>query len=350
MKKFISIVCVIFVLFSTMLIGCKKCEHEFVWKVFSEGSCTEKKVEEGLCLKCGEKGVRTGDFVHQYDVDKICVVCGAQKPIELSQDILDALITEEGILSSYSLQSIKNDWLTKVWIDNASNLNLGIVYGQYGQFSLGVKYPIKLVDYNLADGEEKEIYAFKVSETDGIFCVYYTDGEYVEFGCKDDIRGVFVNLEKEVFIAYKYKSEKKIGILKSDEPMATTDLLFKSVEGGYSVAGYIGESKSHIVIPSTFNGKNVVEISPYAFKDEKNIKSVVFGDNIKAIGNWAFWHCSNLTEVTFSSSIETIRSGAFYESALKTISYKGTREQKERIDINKQFNDNLFINVAWKYI
>ena len=63
-------------------------------------------------------------------------------------------------------------------------------------------------------------------------------------------------------------------------------------------------SKVHIPL-------NVWRIGSSAFKDNKNITSVVCGDHIKEIGDSAFMNCSELTEVKLSGELKKINYKTF---------------------------------------
>ncbi len=59
-----------------------------------------------------------------------------------------------------------------------------------------------------------------------------------------------------------------------------------------------GETLSHIVIPKTIDGYEIISIDNYAFQDCRNLTSVVIENGIESIGEYAFYNCSCLTEIT----------------------------------------------------
>ena len=78
--------------------------------------------------------------------------------------------------------------------------------------------------------------------------------------------------------------------------------------------GYLNTSS--ITIPSTHNGKTVVEIGDNAFKGtvfdmNMSLKTVIMPDTIKVIGEAAFKGCVVLESVTLSNTLETIKKDAF---------------------------------------
>ena len=111
---------------------------------------------------------------------------------------------------------------------------------------------------------------------------------------------------------------------------------------------YIGGNKveGELIIPNS-----VTSISKYAFYGCVGLTSVIIADSVKSIGYWAFSYCKGLTSVTIGNSLTSISWGVFdgcsglvsvtigtgvtniesYAfddcSSLKTIYYKGTKEQ-----------------------
>ncbi len=101
-------------------------------------------------------------------------------------------------------------------------------------------------------------------------------------------------------------------------------------DGTYSVAG-IGDCKNTIIyIPSetsTGHVGKVTSIANSAFKDNKNITSVIIPEGVTSIGWYAFEGCENLESVTLPSTLKTIYSYAFNKCPkLKRVRYNGTLE------------------------
>lgn len=67
-------------------------------------------------------------------------------------------------------------------------------------------------------------------------------------------------------------------------------------------------------------GKNVTTIGPNAFKNCKNLKTVVIRKNVKTIGKRAFYGCSKLTKVTIKSNVlKTVKANAFKKISKKAV-------------------------------
>ena len=71
-------------------------------------------------------------------------------------------------------------------------------------------------------------------------------------------------------------------------------------------------SDSEIVIPSTYNGKNVTSIGSEAFRGCEGLTSIVIPDSVTSIGGSAFYNCSGLTSIVIPDSVISIDNSAFY--------------------------------------
>ncbi|MEG2273871.1 MAG: leucine-rich repeat domain-containing protein, partial [Clostridia bacterium] len=113
------------------------------------------------------------------------------------------------------------------------------------------------------------------------------------------------------------------------------NFLFKVDSGKAIITKYLGKDKE-LVIPSNLKGKKVggfaenvfaestlekvefaknfsgEEISKNAFKDAKNLKSIILPNSIKTINEGAFENCTSLTVVKFGDNVTTFGTRAFY--------------------------------------
>ncbi len=130
---------------------------------------------------------------------------------------------------------------------------------------------------------------------------------------------------------------------------------------GYSAFSYCS-SLTSITIPD-----GVTSIDFYAFSDCNSLTSVIWnakncagnniypifyscsqlsnitiGENVKNIPSYLVKDCSRLTSITIPDSVTSIGDGAFYGyTKLKTVYYKGTAEQWNKISISSKDNYNL---------
>ena len=82
----------------------------------------------------------------------------------------------------------------------------------------------------------------------------------------------------------------------------------------------------------------VKSIGAFAFSGCGGLVSVNTGNGAEEIGKGAFSHCEALTEITIGKSVKTICCGAFFNSGLRDIYYKGTKEQWKAIEKCKEWD------------
>ena len=114
---------------------------------------------------------------------------------------------------------------------------------------------------------------------------------------------------------------------------------YETNSNGIVIIGLKDSSYRDLVIPSRFNGRNVVEIGYEAFKNE-SITSVVIPETVVSISGEAFRGCSSLVSVTFKtgSALKTIGNRAFaYCNNLRTINLEDCTSL-ETID-NRAFSE-----------
>ncbi len=75
---------------------------------------------------------------------------------------------------------------------------------------------------------------------------------------------------------------------------------FEAVSGGYALTYYDGELE-RVVVPSTYQGENVVEISALAFYQNEFLSEIVIPKTVKRIDVTAFEECFALTKFTVES-------------------------------------------------
>ena len=79
--------------------------------------------------------------------------------------------------------------------------------------------------------------------------------------------------------------------------------------------------------------ENVEKIDNIAFGDCKSLENVNIKNGSIEIGHEAFYNCSSLASITIPESVTSIRQSAFGNcSSLTNITYKGTKEQWNKID------------------
>ena len=97
-------------------------------------------------------------------------------------------------------------------------------------------------------------------------------------------------------------------VLEAEKASEGLDIV--NVFGTYYVNGIGTCTDTHIVIPSTYEGQPVTEISREAFKNS-NIESIRIPYSIEAIGESAFLNCFGIKSVNISGAIKKIGNDAF---------------------------------------
>ena len=161
-------------------------------------------------------------------------------------------------------------------------------------------------------------------------------------------------------------------------PKASTDLAMELNEDGtgYIVTGLGNCTDTDIVIPTTYNGKPVVEIGSMAFYEVGissvtiiggveiingyafsgyTIEKIAILGGVKTIGSAAFFYCGSCSTVIISDSVNKIEESAFFGLNSNhpgedvNIYYTGTEEQWKQIqiDANKEITGNT---ITYNYV
>lgn len=108
--------------------------------------------------------------------------------------------------------------------------------------------------------------------------------------------------------------------------------------GDYAVVSDCDEEAYGVIIPDTYNGLPVTEISFSAFEDCTHLAKVAIPDSVKVIDNKAFKNCTNLKKINLPANLESIGNEAFYRCSLEKIVIPDT---VEKIGKSAFANNNL---------
>jgi len=129
------------------------------------------------------------------------------------------------------------------------------------------------------------------------------------------------------------------------------------------------------VVPSSYNGKPVSEIGPYAFYWCGGLRNVIISDSITSIGDHAFDECLNIESITIGKNVTNIWDQAFCDcldlkyviipksvtfigedaflcgNALTRYYYAGTEDDWDKINIKDPSNEfiDTFRGVIYYY-
>ena len=99
----------------------------------------------------------------------------------------------------------------------------------------------------------------------------------------------------------------KCGDIKYSEGLSFT----QKRDGTYEVSDIGTCTDTKVVIPVTYNDKDVTSIGENAFLDCSSLTSITIPDSVTSIGRSAFCYCSSLTSVTIPDSVTSIGNSAF---------------------------------------
>ena len=102
--------------------------------------------------------------------------------------------------------------------------------------------------------------------------------------------------------SYKFNESITLQAVWTDIRVNVDSLYLLETNDAYTVLGVDDNHPSNITIPSTYDNKNIISISSYAFKNINDIKSIKFGKNIQKIDSNAFKGCNVLENVFFEGS------------------------------------------------
>ena len=101
------------------------------------------------------------------------------------------------------------------------------------------------------------------------------------------------------------------GYIEEQGELAERDFEYIIIDLEVTITKYIGKN-TIVDIPETIDGKTVIAIGDFAFKDLNRIVEVNIPEGVISIGNHAFSGCESLEKITIPESIVDIGDYAFY--------------------------------------
>lgn len=129
----------------------------------------------------------------------------------------------------------------------------------------------------------------------------------------------FSDLKDSISMNNTNELQTQVPLWDNETPKTGDGFTFQNYENGIEITGYQG-NETHVVIPSTINGKKVISIGVSAFGGAfLGMKSITLPSSLVSIKKWAF-QSSELTSIHIPSGVKEIEPGAFANCAnLKTI-------------------------------
>ena len=333
------------------------CDHDYVWNITKEATCTSYGEKRGVCPKCLDIEYKAIDLIpHDYTDGFFCKLCNTVKadfhvPVDFNGGLTIKEIENRLGFFNLSFDHLPQIKLSSVSINYKGLVSLSITYNDV---SMSLTVPDLQCNFAVETASTSKISTLKVINASQLN-VYAIDSENKEsyigsLNGTEKIERLFVNERNDLFAVYADNSAIQIGTLNAEQADESDGLIYRKIENKeeYAVVGFI-ETEEHIKIPDTFQGLPVTLIDDYAFEGNDSIRTVQIGNHINTIGNWAFWKCSSLEAIYLPNAPLTIKNGAFYKTKLNKIYYVGTEDdKKENIHITNLFNDTLFEN-NWIY-
>lgn len=123
---------------------------------------------------------------------------------------------------------------------------------------------------------------------------------------------------------------------------AASELTHVLLEAGINPLEYMSRIppyySAYLSIDSVDIPSTIVDIRGCAFERCDKLTSVVLPQSVKTIDDFVFYNCKNLERCVLPASLLRIGTGVFYNcSKLAQLTYLGTMEQFQRIDIDKHW-------------
>ena len=131
---------------------------------------------------------------------------------------------------------------------------------------------------------------------------------------------------------------------------ASGDFMYSVDPDGNATIGCYSGSDTSVTIPDKIDGRPVIAVGEYAFKDCTSLASVTIPDSVTTIGYKAFGGCTSLTSVTIPESITTFGADAFEDvDSLETVYFGGSIEQWDSLFEVIYYTANFELLDATKY-
>jgi len=97
----------------------------------------------------------------------------------------------------------------------------------------------------------------------------------------------------------------------STDSIHTGDYWYDTIVGGIRIVSYTG-SGGNIDIPTTIDGKTVLEIGTDAFNGRTSLTGLNLPNSVRSLGMRSFYNCPNLDSVFLGNGLITIGNGSFW--------------------------------------
>ena len=267
------------------------------------------------CNNCDKKDFRVVDAGHVTNNNGVCINCG--KKITYTQEEVKNIIQIQFFnLGEYDGGALKE---IKIVFKNTSEKEIDeIFFGVTGYYNgesdvHRCTYPGNVKPGAVAgNGHYYEplwpsegMYGVKISS----IVIIYTDGTEERI-FDDNVNLAFWSSSEEDTNKESNTNEE---ILDSGYPNLTASrgLKYSDYGNGVSVSGIGTCTDKEIVIPEKYNGKVVLAIGEFAFRDNTVITKVTFPKTLTSIEKFAFDGCTSIKSIIIPDNVTKIGSYAF---------------------------------------
>ncbi len=162
-----------------------------------------------------------------------------------------------------------------------------------------------------------------LSDLKNNYTIYYstddTSEENMVFVEYNNSVGIKISKTTKVSAYVKYDEENKYGYERSfitselylfDNYDIMSNYQFTQTDGGYILSAYNG-TLSTLIVPSTYNGENIIAVGEYAFSGT-NVTTLYLPDTIKTISANAFRDNTKIVQINCESTEVVVENYAFY--------------------------------------
>lgn len=301
--------------------SCDNDEHTHEWEyyVVKSSTCLNKGLLEKICAECGEKEYEDIQPIGHFFLQGACIYCGtegnnssslpsvampqnANNSAKWSFSKIHETAQTLGYPSDYAdfmYEVGKNATIDSIYLDSLGFLHLDASSEitnpnnqEYANFQISLPLLVgKVSPQN--DGASLGTIE-KMQLKNSIATITYTDGTQVIAGslsseASDRIDGFGINPNNELVIYYANNTISFAGTVSVGQPPENNALiLYREIEGGYTVVSVIDKETTSIKIPLSHKGKPITQIDNYAFEQCKNLKTVIIGENVNYVNPNAF--------------------------------------------------------------
>lgn len=317
MKKFLSVLFSICIIFCLSACGKPKCDHSYQNYIVKNPTCTEKGLLEKLCEVCGYKKYEDIAATGHNFINGKCTVC-TQKGSS-GRDIIPEPMPENVNNSAmWSMQEIYETSkkfgfegtyekflfsltgpVQDFYVDTLGFLHFTVI--EDNELSLCFPYS-KVSPENTKESQLASVYRLEINGEN--LLITYSDGVQIPAGkismyASTHITGFGLNKNNEVVIYYSDNTIAFAGtILEGTPPENQSGFVYQQTVRGYNIVNVYSDEEI-IKIPVSHKGKAIVSIASNTFHNVVGtVKSIIIPESVN-FNSSSFSHLPSSTSLYF---------------------------------------------------